>query len=131
MEAEAAEGEEAVEAEAVKDKEEEVKEVQEIKVKEMEIKEIKEVKDLGVKGSPRVSNTTPIKPLAMLICPHLRPVSGTGPSGSPPTFVWSPAPAPGASSGCPSQTTNEILTSSGTEKTASSYIICCTLKRRI
>ena len=129
MAAEATEvGVEVVEVVGVKDKEEEVREVQEIKVR-MEVTEEARIKDQGVKVKIKIS-TTPTKHNVMLISHHLRLVSGTGLTGSPPTFVWSPAPAPGASSGSPSPTTNEVSTSSGTRKTAISYIDCCTLKRK-
>ena len=93
------------EEEEVKDKEEVAEEAKEegVKIKE-EAKEEVEAQD-----------TLAIRLSAMLTYPHLKPVSGTGPSGSPHTSVWSPPPAPGKTSGSPSPTT-EGLTSPATRR---------------
>ena len=125
-----AEAEEVVKVVGVRDRTEEVKEDQGIKVREEE--EIKVIKDQGVKDKEETS-TTPTRLLVMLIFPHLRPVSGTGPSGSPHISAWSLAPVHGASTGSPSPTTNEVPTSSSPRKTTErqrSFINCCTLTRK-
>ena len=58
----------------------------------------------------------------MLTCPHLKPVSGTGPMGSQHIFVWNLEPAPGNSFGCQNQTLNEIQTGSTIRKTVSLFM---------
>ena len=52
----------------------------------------------------KVSNIIDTKPKDTLTYLHLRHVSGTGPTGSPRTSAWSPAPAPGRTSGPPKPT---------------------------
>ena len=100
----AAEEEEEVK---VEDKEEEdVEQEEEVKVIMVKV---------GTEDQGQIQDTLATRPKDMLIFPRSKPVSGTGPSGSPHTSVWSPPPAPGKTSGSPSPTT-EGLTSPATRR---------------
>ena len=57
-------------------------------------------------------HTPATRPPGMLTCPHSRPVSAIGPTGSLLISVLNPGPAPGSSSTPRHLTTNEGLTSS-------------------
>ena len=89
-------------AEEVKVEDREVAEVQEEEVKETVkemVKEEEKVRDLG-----QVQDILVIRHRDMLTYLHLRRASGTGPSGSRRTFVWSRPHAPGRTSGSRSPT---------------------------
>ena len=86
-----------------------VKEVGKIKVKiQAKVKMVVKVKGITVIPDTRRPGTP--------TCPRLKPVSATGPTGSPRTSVWSPGPAPGRIFGFQNQTINEIQTRSDTSK---------------
>ena len=96
----------------------------EVKVEVKEVEEVKEVKVVeititvvGVRTIKTIivvkeiiatleeTDITDIKLKDMLTNLHLKPVSGTGHTENRLIFVWSPPPAPGKTSGSPSQTT--------------------------
>ena len=84
----------------VEDKVEEAEEQAEVEVdKETMVKE-----ETGqVQGQAQATLVTRLRDT--LISHQLKPVSGTGHTENRLTFVWSPPPAPGKTSGSPSQTT--------------------------
>ena len=86
----------------VEDKVEEAEEQAEVEVdKETMVKE-----ETGqVQGQGQAQATLVTRLRDMLISHQLKPASGTGHTENRLIFVWSPPPAPGKTSGSPSQTT--------------------------
>ena len=86
----------------VEDKVEEAEEQAEVEVdKETMVKE--ETGQVRVQGQAQATLVTRLRD--MLISHQLKPASGTGHTENRLIFVWSPPPAPGKTSGFPSQTT--------------------------
>ena len=86
----------------VEDKVEEAEEQAEVEVdKETMVKE--ETGQVRVQGQAQATLVTRLRD--MLISHQLKPASGTGHTENRLIFVWSPPPAPGKTSGSPSQTT--------------------------
>ena len=116
----------------------------EVKVEVKEVEEVKEVKVVeititvvGVRTIKTIivvkeiiatleeTDITDIKPKDMLTNLHLKPVSGTGLTGSLHISAWSQGPAPGRSSGPPSPTTNDGPASPVKMTSLSKYTIIC------
>ena len=86
----------------VEDKVEEAEEQAEVEVdKETMVKE--ETGQVRVQGQAQATLVTRLRDT--LISHQLKPASGTGHTENRLIFVWSPPPAPGKTSGSPSQTT--------------------------